>query len=547
MMKKIRDNKLLWLIVISLIISLFININTVELRAEEPRRAVVAMEMFLKGEYIVPYANGWNYYNKPPLFNWILIFFFEIFEGFDEWIIRTPSLIAFLLMGWLTYLFGKRFINEQTGILGALFFLTSADILFYGTATSGEIDLLFSFLVLLQVFSIFLFFNSQQYLLMFLISYFLAASGVLTKGLPSLVFQAFTLLGWLWYNKRIRLLFSWQHLGGIILFCIIILVYFNAYSTKGDEHLFIANLIEESLKKSALDANTSGTLRSIFLFPLECIKFLLPWSLILLCLITRKSLQQKAANSFLKFCLVFIAFNIAFYWITGEARSRYIYMFFPFMTIYIAHIYHRIPANNGIYLRLIQLFGVLIGTSAVTFAIIPFLEVSRNENVIVVSALLLSLSLGYITFLYARNKYNPVYLLVLSIILIRIGMGFIYYPLYDKQSTSLVYRENVNRMKTLTGNERIYLYGKMDTIPVSPVIDKLLLQGKKIIVPQMMPYQIPYYLSKNDAYIVEFDTEIKTGRLYIAYEDMVKAPAEILYRFKETWFHKEMVLFTAIK
>jgi 4-amino-4-deoxy-L-arabinose transferase-like glycosyltransferase len=54
------------------------SLNIVELRGEEPRRAIVAMEMDITGEYVVPKINGWNYYNKPPLFNWVLAGLFQI-------------------------------------------------------------------------------------------------------------------------------------------------------------------------------------------------------------------------------------------------------------------------------------------------------------------------------------------------------------------------------------------------------------------------------------------------------------------------------------
>ena len=51
---KISSKTLIALIVVLLPASLFYGSNIMELRAEEPRRAIVAIEMFLSGNYLVP-------------------------------------------------------------------------------------------------------------------------------------------------------------------------------------------------------------------------------------------------------------------------------------------------------------------------------------------------------------------------------------------------------------------------------------------------------------------------------------------------------------
>ena len=177
-----------------ILISFFGWNNTIELRAEEPRRAIVSIEMVLSGNYIVPKINGWNYYNKPPVFNWVMVLFFKLFDSFDEWVVRFPSLLAFLATAILNFYIVKRFLKKEAALLSSLFFLTSADLLFYGTINAGEIDLFFCFLVYTQVMAIFWFFEKKQFGKLFLISYLFAAIGTLTKGPPSIAFQGLTLL-----------------------------------------------------------------------------------------------------------------------------------------------------------------------------------------------------------------------------------------------------------------------------------------------------------------------------------------------------------------
>ena len=128
---------------------------------------------------------------------------------------RLPGVLSFLGMAGLLFAAVRRYVDGKVALLAALFFLTSADLLFYGTVNSGEIDLLFSFLVMAQVLAIFHFRQRKRWLMLFLVSYVLAAIGFLTKG-PSIIFQLLTLGALFAYHKEWKRLFSWQHLVGLL-------------------------------------------------------------------------------------------------------------------------------------------------------------------------------------------------------------------------------------------------------------------------------------------------------------------------------------------
>ena len=99
------------------------------LRGEEPRRAVVTLEMMLGSDYIVPHINGWPYYNKPPLFNWFMLASYKIF-GVSHWSVRFPSLLSLILTSVFFYYFLRKYVNQQVALLSALFYITAGDILF---------------------------------------------------------------------------------------------------------------------------------------------------------------------------------------------------------------------------------------------------------------------------------------------------------------------------------------------------------------------------------------------------------------------------------
>ena len=54
------------------IISGLIHLGYYPLNGDEPRRAIVSIEMLHSGNYILPTTMGWEYYNKPPVYNWIM-------------------------------------------------------------------------------------------------------------------------------------------------------------------------------------------------------------------------------------------------------------------------------------------------------------------------------------------------------------------------------------------------------------------------------------------------------------------------------------------
>lgn len=86
-------------LIVLYILSVIINLGYFNLQGEEPRRAIIAIEMLESGDYIVPHALGWQYYNKPPLYNWILSGFISLTGSDSEFVLRLPSLIFFFDLG----------------------------------------------------------------------------------------------------------------------------------------------------------------------------------------------------------------------------------------------------------------------------------------------------------------------------------------------------------------------------------------------------------------------------------------------------------------
>ncbi|MBK6947213.1 MAG: glycosyltransferase family 39 protein [Haliscomenobacter sp.] len=98
---------------------------------DEAIRALVALEMDLSGNYITPTLHGAFYYNKPPLFNWILLLFFRLSGQFDELTARLPTVLALLGYGLTVFLGFRKQYSLRTGFLAAFTLITCGRILFW--------------------------------------------------------------------------------------------------------------------------------------------------------------------------------------------------------------------------------------------------------------------------------------------------------------------------------------------------------------------------------------------------------------------------------
>lgn len=81
----------LWLLV--LLLSL---LSHPLLPVDETRYATVAWEMWLRGDFLVPYLNGEPYSHKPPLFFWLVHAGWWLF-GVHEWVVRAVAPLLGLL------------------------------------------------------------------------------------------------------------------------------------------------------------------------------------------------------------------------------------------------------------------------------------------------------------------------------------------------------------------------------------------------------------------------------------------------------------------
>ena len=88
-------------------------LGSLEIKGEEGRRILPAVQMIETGDYIVPKVGSEPYLRKPPLINWLVAASFKIFGQRNEWTARLPSVLCVLAVALV-------FITVARVSLGAL-------------------------------------------------------------------------------------------------------------------------------------------------------------------------------------------------------------------------------------------------------------------------------------------------------------------------------------------------------------------------------------------------------------------------------------------
>ena len=408
--------------------ALLINLGIPAFIDDEAIRSLVALEMKLSGNYITPTLLGEYYYNKPPLFNWLLLLFFTLTGEFSELYARIPTVLALLGYGGTIYYFARKHFDREFAFLSAFLFITCGRILFWDSLLA-LIDITFSWVTFTSFMLIFHLFERRQFLWLFLLSYTLAALGFLLKGLPAIVFQGTTLLLYFAWQRQIRKLFSGAHFLGIAVFLLILGSYYLSYHQYNSLEQVVPTLFVESSKRTVVNYGMLKTLLHLVTFPFEMTYHFLPWSLLIIYLLHRNVLSWLRDHSFIFFCCLTFCGNIIVYWTSPEVYPRYLLMLAPllFMIFLFLHRQHE-REMTWQFKTLEKLFGGVMILICLASLLPLFLDRTQSTSFLVIKTLSISIGCLAVTFLYYyRKNYRYAYL-VLFLLLVRIGFNWFVLP-----------------------------------------------------------------------------------------------------------------------
>ena len=474
----------IWVLFAALLCVLFVRLGYLELSGEEPRRAVVAWEMLSSGEYIVPHAYGMEYYNKPPLYHWILACFMHFF-GIHEFVVRLPGVLCFLAMGVGLFLWLRDKWGRTRAAVTSMIFYTSADLLLYATVFPAEIDLTFSFILMLQAIGVYRIGLDATDRTGYWIAYIGLAAAILTKGFIAIHFHVFALLAWTIYNGQLKLVLNKHHFFSFLSFLSILGLYYWTYSRAGNlTHLLLNNLVESTSKIT--DSSLSALINQVIETPLALLKISLPWTLALLTLYSKKVRISMKSDPIIMFSVLYILSNIWVYWMFVDVRDRYLYPFIPFLCVLVSALIY----TKGWWPRKRRIIGILM-------------------------AIMITLRLLYTIFALPRLADG-------------------------RLSDDYIYNELVDTLLDKSNGQPIDLVIQQESNPLPFAYDGI----SEIMHQPLVPYQIPFYSIKKSNYAPQYVVKPEEGHHYLALASQTEiiSKSEILFQFKEAWFGKQVVL-----
>ena len=240
---------------------------------EEARRAIVAQEMMVTGNWAVPSIYGAPYYRKPPFHNWMIALVSLPFGEVTRTSTRFVSTFSFLVMILTMYVLLRR-LKPELALTGAAMLATTY-LLLMEFGAKAETDALFASLIFL---SLAIWMVKPKGLLSLLLSSQMLGLAVLTKGIaPLFVYPAMVVA--LFINRA-----EWaKRLGWMVLHFLAsllpVLLWGWFYARQGDLHEMLRVLFIE-----ASDRTTGSILPwliHLVEFPVSMVIVLLPWSLVL--------------------------------------------------------------------------------------------------------------------------------------------------------------------------------------------------------------------------------------------------------------------------
>jgi len=446
------------LFAVLLIPALLINLGVhhMFIHTDESRRALVALEMILSDQYIAPTLNGEFYYNKPPLYNWIMALSFKLFGSYSNFAVRFPVVVAIIAFGIAIYRFIAPVKGKAFAWLVIIATITSGRILFYDSFL-GLIDVAFSVLIFINFMLFYTLGRQGASLKLFAVSYFLMAVAYLMKGLPPVVFQFFTLVAWAVFMRDWKLLFHRTHFLGVLFFILPVGLYYYFYlqiNPGSAENLF-TTVFSESSKRTVTDHSWLDNLKAIFLFPLENMYHFAPWTLLVFILFAKGTWRKLWADDFSRFAILVFGLNILVYWTSPGVHPRYLFMFLP---LFFAVLFQAMSQAGGRFERVLQrvVFVVMLLVLA-TPAVAMIYANDAGISAFQIKLIVTFAGMLLICALYLRRPAFRWLILGIFLLVLRIGFDWVMLPNRDARGRG--YQADAEKVASVVGDEPVYLLG----------------------------------------------------------------------------------------
>jgi len=335
---------------------------------EESRWGSAAREMLASGDWLVPRQQGHIFSERPPLTIWAMAAVGWLRGEVDPIAVRLPSVIAIVLTSLLIFAYARVCLSRFAAWTAALSYATMAQVVQIGRM--GESEALFTLL-----FSASLLFWHLGYLkrwpplATWSLGFGFTALAALVKGPQAPIYFGAIITVYLLMRRDWRFVLSWQAADGALLFVAIVAAWQIPFYLATDWPTAVATWTGLTTDRLYL----AGLAQHVVKLPVETFVCLLPWSPVLVALVSRRTRTLLAdRGAVVAFLLVAMAVTYPTVWIAAGGRGRYFMPLYPCVALLVALVIDRcsLAARGNYPRRAWHQFLLLCGTLTVVSGLI---------------------------------------------------------------------------------------------------------------------------------------------------------------------------------
>lgn len=414
-----------FVVMITLIMTFF-NLGGIPLLdPDEPVYAETPREMLECNDFISPRIFGEFWYDKPPMYYWLVAGAFKIF-GVNEFAARFPSAVLSIACTLVVYFFGRKFFSERAGLTASFILATSLEYFYLTKAAVTDITLTLCFTVAL------LSFLDKKYYLFYLFS----SLAVVTKGPIGILFPCSILFIYFLVSRNFSELKKMHIPTGLCLFSVVAFPwYFIMYHLHGNA--FIDTFIGfHNITRFTSPEHPEGVLWYYY-FPVVIAGFF-PWSALLFQSLRASFLESGRNHSILLFLNVWSLFIFLFFTISRTKLVSYILPMLPPLAMVVAwYIDHAIqqyrPQRQYMWIIFLASMTAVL-TAAMYYGCKYMPELSYG--VIISSVILLSTTVVSGFFIWQKQIMHAFWTQTICAILFALTISGILFPAVALRFTS---------------------------------------------------------------------------------------------------------------
>jgi len=340
---------------------------------DETRYLAVAWEMWLRGDFLVPFKNGEAYSHKPPLLFWLIHAGWFV-AGVNEWWPRFITPLLSLASTWMTWRLARRLWPEalETARLAPLVLLSSFLWLLYSQALMFDVLIAACALIGLNALVEAALTGRHRWWALYGLS---VGLGVLAKGPAILLHLLPAALLAPWWASRLNPDIKWSRwYSGIGIGLLLGVALALAWAIPAGQHggevyrnaIFWGQTADRMVQSFAHRRPVWWYLAAlpVFLFPW------LFWPRLIAAL--AKTLRTDIHDAGVRFCLVWFATALLIFSFISGKQPHYLLPEFPAAALLIAHALTRRPPAGRPWLPAATL--VLLGAGLIAVSLNPDLQ-----------------------------------------------------------------------------------------------------------------------------------------------------------------------------